>query len=227
LRFVKTDELIPEEDKQEKFGSSVHAMEVEFMKLIWLRKKVTLNSILWCLSPVLLVQNLVLIKQTKDYEAALHPPLIEEGKQLGHFVVFDMAGGRADIRVPVARTDHLLIIAMSPNCPACRASEHAWKALTDELRHRPDWRVVWISRDSIEITKRYFEAHNLPLVDTFAEPTNTAYAVLSLYSVPSMIVVDHDGVVKKTWIGRLRPEKCKAVSQFFDIPYEHLVSPIA
>lgn len=136
-----------------------------------------------------------------------------------------MAGARADVAPPATKAERLLIIAMSPNCPACRASEHAWAALTSALRCRSDWRVVWISRDSIETTKRHFLANNLSLMDTFAEPTNTTYSALSLYAVPSMIVVGHDGVVQRVWSGRLRPKKCMELSQFFGIPYEALVSP--
>lgn len=180
----------------------------------------TLNCVLWCLAPLLLVQYLLLVRQVKLYRSALYPPLVSAGSHLGRLVAFDMAGAREEVAFPGTRHSRVLIITMSPNCPVCRMNEPTWAVLTSVLHSNPEWKVIWVSRDSVEATRRYCAANSLSMANAVADPTMATYSMLTLYAVPNTIVTDAGGVVQKSWSGRLGPEKCREISQFIGVPYK-------
>ncbi len=64
-------------------------------------------------------------------------------------------------------------------------------------------RVLWVSRDSIEITRDYCAKHGIPLSDALADPPYRTFAQLGLARVPNTLLVGAEGRVEKVWAGRL------------------------
>jgi hypothetical protein len=64
-------------------------------------------------------------------------------------------------------------------------------------------RVLWVSRDPLEITRDYCVKHGIRLSDTLAEPPYRTFAQLGLARVPNTLLVGAEGRVEKVWAGRL------------------------
>ncbi len=94
----------------------------------------------------------------------------------------------------------LLIITFSPGCPACQANQDGWIRLASALK-QSGVRVLWMSRDPIEITREYCTKHGIPLSDTLADPPYRTYAQLGLARVPNTLLVGAGGTVEKVWAG--------------------------
>jgi peroxiredoxin len=96
----------------------------------------------------------------------------------------------------------LLIITFSPGCPACQANQDGWMRLAGTLEQK-GVRVLWVSRDPIEITRDYCLKHGIRLSDTLADPPYRTFAQLGLARVPNTVLVGAGGQVEKVWAGRL------------------------
>ena len=188
------------------------------MDLRSVSRAITLNRVIWCVAVVSVIQNVRLVNQVKAYERIAYPPPLDAGNQLHRVVGFDMEGNRAELDLTAQSPGHrMLIMTMSPGCPICVANESSWAALASEARRKPDWRVVWLSRDPISITKKYFEDNGLGSTDVLAEPTNLTHRALRMYAVPYTIVVDDHGIVQKIWAGALTPDTIREISQVLSI----------
>ncbi len=80
----------------------------------------------------------------------------------------------------------LLIITFSPGCPACQANQEGWMKLASALEQR-GVRVLWISRDPIEITRDYCTKHGIRLSDALADPPYGTFVQLGLARVPNTL----------------------------------------
>src|SRR5258708_29562378 len=96
----------------------------------------------------------------------------------------------------------LHIITFSPGCPACQANLDGWKELASTLEQK-GVRVLWVSRDPIEITTDYCTKHGIHLTDTLADPPYRTFVQLGLARVPNTLLVGANGTVEKVWPGRL------------------------
>src|SRR5258708_31914677 len=85
---------------------------------------------------------------------------------------------------------------------ACQANQDGWMRLASTLEQK-GVRVLWVSRDRIEITRDYCAKHGIPLSDTLADPPYRTFAQLGLARVPNTLLVGADGRVEKVWAGRL------------------------
>jgi peroxiredoxin len=117
------------------------------------------------------------------------------------------------LAVPPAESK-LLIITFSPGCPACQANQEGWMKLASALEQK-GIRVLWVSRDPIEITRDYCVKHGLPLSDVLADPPYRTFAQLGLARVPNTLLVGPDGRVEKVWAGRLDQAGWDTMFAFF------------
>lgn len=63
-------------------------------------------------------------------------------------------------------------------------------------------RVLWVSRDPMEVTRDYCMKHGIRLSDVLADPPHRTYVQLGLARVPNTMLVGADGRVEKVWAGR-------------------------
>jgi peroxiredoxin len=155
---------------------------------------------LWLVALGVLTENIFLFLQNQRLSEALAPQ-ITAGTQLRMLAGIAFDGRLEPVALPAAGTK-LLIITFSPGCPACQANQEGWMRLASALEQR-GVRVLWLSRDPIEITRDYCTKHGIRLSDTLADPPYRTFAQLGLARVPNTLLVGAEGRVEKVWAGRL------------------------
>ncbi len=159
------------------------------------------TEILICLAAVgVLAENVVLFRQNRRLTEALAPQ-ITAGTQLQMLSGLALDGRVQPVSLPAAGSK-LLIITFSPGCPACQANQEGWTKLANGLEQK-GVRVLWVSRDPIEITRDYCTKRGIRLSDTLADPPYRTYAQFGLGRVPNTLLVGPGGTVEKVWAGRL------------------------
>ncbi len=159
-----------------------------------------MEILLWLAGLGVLAENIFLFRQNRHLSEALAPQ-IAAGTQLQMLAGIAFDGRLEPVTLPAAGSK-LLIITFSPGCPACQANQDGWMRLANTLEQK-DVRVLWVSRDPIEITRDYCVKHGIRLSDTLADPPYRTFAQLGLARVPNTLLVGAEGRVEKVWAGRL------------------------
>ncbi len=159
-----------------------------------------IEALLWIAALAVLAENISLLRQNRRLlEAAA--PQITAGTQLRMLSGLAPDGRVEPVILPPAGSK-LLILTFSPGCPACQANQERWMRLARTLEGK-GVRVLWMSRDPIDITRNYCLQHGIPLSDALANPPYRTYLQLGLARVPSTVLVGPGGTVKKVWAGRM------------------------
>jgi peroxiredoxin len=159
-----------------------------------------MEILLWLAGLGVFAENIFLFQQNRRLSEALAPQ-ITVGTQLQMLAGIAFDGRLEPVALPAAGSK-LLIIAFSPGCPACRANQDGWMRLASTLEEK-SVRVLWVSRDPIEITRDYCLKHGIRLSDTLADPPYRTFAQLGLARVPNTVLVGDEGRVEQVWAGRL------------------------
>lgn len=181
-----------------------------------------LNTLVWCLSAGVLFQNYSLSRKLELAQKSSTG--VHVGTRLHNISGAGLDGQLRSIAIPETESDHLLILTLSPGCPACESNQANWLLLADELRRRVGWRVLWISRDPIDVSKEYFERTNTPLAEALADPPNRTYSQLHLQAVPSTLVVGAGGIVEQCWTGLLSPTDWGIIYSYLGVHKAHMSS---
>ena len=159
-----------------------------------------LEALVWFAGLGVLAENILLLEQNRNLRDALAPQ-ITSGTRLETLAGLRLDGRFQPSALPPADSK-LLIITFSPGCPACQANQGGWTKLADALEKKRV-RVLWLSRDPMEITRDYCIKHGIRLSDTLADPPYRTYVQLGLARVPNTVLVTADGRVEKVWAGRI------------------------
>jgi peroxiredoxin len=159
-----------------------------------------MEILLWLAGLGVLAENIFLFRQNRGLSEALAPQ-ITAGTQLQMLsgVALD---GRLELMTLPPADSKLLIITFSPGCPACQANQDGWMRLASKLEQK-GVRVLWVSRDPIEIARDYCSKNGISLSDVLADPPYRTFAQLGLARVPNTLLVGAEGRVEKVWAGRL------------------------
>ncbi len=171
-----------------------------------------LEMLLWLAALGVLAENVVLFRQNRRLSEALAPQIIA-GTQLQMLSGLALDGRVEPVNLPAAGSK-LLIITFSPGCPACQANQDGWIKLASALEQK-GLRVLWVSRDPLEITKDYCAKHGMPPSDVLADPPYRTFVQLGLARVPNTVLVGADGTVEKVWPGRLDQAGWDTVFAYF------------
>jgi peroxiredoxin len=155
---------------------------------------------LWLAALGVLAENISLLRQNQGLREVLAPQIVA-GTQLKMLSGLALDGRLEPVALPAAGSK-LLLITFSPGCPACQANQDGWMKLASALEQK-GVRVLWVSRDPIEITRDYCIKHSIRLSDTLADPPYRTYAQLGLARVPNTLLLGPGGTVEKVWAGRL------------------------
>jgi len=171
-----------------------------------------LEIFIWLVGVGLLVENVLLLQQNRTLHNALDPQITA----CAHLEMLAGLGldGRNQILALPSANSRLLIVTFSPSCPACQANQEGWKKLADTLEQK-GLRVLWLSRDTVEITRDYCLKHGIPYSDTLADPPYRTYVQLGLARVPNTVLVRADGTVEKVWAGRMDQAGWKTMFAYF------------
>jgi len=179
--------------------------------------KFALDSVLWCLALCVLIQNWILVAKLRRMEQD-QPILgqIVQGRRITAAVGSGLDGSRRAVSL-IGSGQKTLVITISPGCPACESNLPRWGQIVSALKRRSSWRVLWLSRDSLDATEQYRIKFGIPASDVLAEPSYPTYQQFGLRSVPSMVVVSEAGVVERTWDGLLRADAWSAAFAYLGI----------
>jgi hypothetical protein len=189
-------------------------------------RKAVFEALLWSAAVAVLIMNVVLLRQNRTLRVVaassknMTADGIQQGAHLGRLLAAaTLDNGHQPIAFPTPDSRKVLIITFSPGCPHCQANQKGWSVITSELRRRGEWRILWVSRDPVALTKDYCEGHNVPFSETLADPTYRTHLALDLRAVPNTIAVDSKGVVDKVWRGELQSSQWKQVFDYFQVAY--------
>jgi peroxiredoxin len=171
-----------------------------------------MEILLWLAGLGVLTENIFLFLQNQRLTEALAPQ-VTAGIQLQELAAVAFDGRLQQVSLPPAGSK-LLIITFSPACPACQANQEGWMKLAGTLEQK-GVRVLWVSRDSIDVTRDYCLKHSIRLADALADPSYRTYVQLGLARVPNTLLVSADGTVEKVWAGRLDQAGWSTVFAYF------------
>lgn len=171
-----------------------------------------MESLLWLAGLGVLAENISLFQQNRRMNETLAPQ-ISAGAQLQTLAGVALDGRLEPVVLPTAASK-LLIITFSPGCPACQANQDGWMKLASTLEQK-GVRVLWVSRDPIEITRNYCVKYGIRLSDALADPPYRTFAQLGLARVPNTLLVGAEGRVEKVWAGRLDQAAWNAMFAYF------------
>lgn len=180
-----------------------------------------IEIVIWLAGLGVLAANVLLLRQNRSLQETLAPQ-IAAGAHFQKLAGLSLDGRFQPVAMPSADSK-LLIITFSPGCPACQANQQEWMKLAGALEQK-GVRMVWLSRDTVEITKEYCVKHGIRLSDTLADPPYRTYLQLGLARVPNTVLVNADGTVEKVWPGRLDQASWNSVFAYFD-EREAVVAP--
>lgn len=187
--------------------------------------RVAFQALLACLAIGVLFENLVLLRQNKALRAISPMQDVEVGARLGSLAAASLKGAWTPIPLPSRPSAGLLVLAISPGCAICQANKDGFLKLTSSLRRQGAWRVVWVSRDSVEATRAYCENNDVPISDVLADPTHNTYVQLGLQKVPHVIAIRPDGIVDRVWRGRLDRAQMESMGAYFGVSLENQALP--
>lgn len=171
-----------------------------------------IEILLWVAALALLVENVELFRQNRRL-LKVAAPQIAAGTQLQMLSGLTLDGRIEPVSLPSVGSK-LLIITFSPGCSACQANQEGWMNLASMLKPK-GVRVLWVSRDPVEVTREYCLEHGIPLIDAVADPPYRTYLQLGLARVPNTVLVDASGAVEKVWAGRLEKAGWDAMFAYF------------
>ena len=176
-----------------------------------------MEILLWLAGLGVLAENIFLFQENRRLSEALAPQ-ITAGTQLQMLSGVALDGHLEPVALPAAGSK-LLILTFSPGCPACQANQGGWMKLANTLEQK-GVRVLWVSRDPIEITRDYCMKHGIRLSDTLADPPYRTFAQLGLARVPNTLLVGAEGRVEKVWAGRLDQTGWNTMFSYFGERWE-------
>lgn len=127
-----------------------------------------LEIFIWLAAVGVLVENVLLLQENRTLHQALDPQ-ITAGAHLEMLTGLTLDVRNQPLGLP-SPNSKFLVITFSPGCPACQANQDGWKKLTDTVEQK-GVRVLWLSRDRVEITRDYCLKHGIPSSDTLADPS--------------------------------------------------------
>jgi peroxiredoxin len=172
-----------------------------------------IEILVWLAALGVLIENISLLRQNRRLEEAAAPQIVA-GTHLQMLSGLTLDGRIVPVGFP-ALGSRLLILTFSPGCPACQANQAKWMSLASTLGQKGGVRMLWVSRDPIEITKEYCLKRGIPLSDVLADPPYRTYTQLGLARVPNTVLLDASGTVEKVWPGRLDQDGWDTLFAYF------------
>jgi rhodanese-related sulfurtransferase len=101
------------------------------------------------------------------------------------------------------KSEQTLLIAIRKGCEYCTKSERFYRRLIYGMKGRTDVNVVVVYPDETSRAEAYLRDVGLTAIESKRE----VLALLGIKLVPTLALVDRNGVVRKVWVGELSPKK--------------------
>jgi rhodanese-related sulfurtransferase len=102
-----------------------------------------------------------------------------------------------------AKSDQTLLLAIQEDCKYCAESARFYREIIQGLSGRSDIRVVAILPEEFSEGANYLNQLGLAV----SESKEVSLPSLGIKKVPTLALVDKNGVVSNVWIGQLPPKK--------------------
>jgi hypothetical protein len=96
-----------------------------------------------------------------------------------------------------------VVLALSDQCHFCSESAPFYRRLTTELAQRGDIRVIAVFPQQVGDSKQYLSKLGVPISDVRQATLDS----LGVRGTPTLMIVDKNGKVQESWVGRLSPDK--------------------
>jgi peroxiredoxin len=96
-----------------------------------------------------------------------------------------------------------VVLALSDQCHFCTESAPFYQKLTTELAQRRDVQVIAVFPQQVGDGKQYLGKLGVPISDV----RQAAFDSLGVRGTPTLMIVDRNGKVEQSWVGRLSPDK--------------------
>jgi rhodanese-related sulfurtransferase len=111
-------------------------------------------------------------------------------------------------RLPIAgvdwsRADHTLLLALRKDCDFSARSVPFYRRLVQSFEGRGDIRLIALSPHDASEGRAYLNELGLPVSEIMQSPINS----LGIHSLPTLALLNRDGIVSDVWIGQLTPSR--------------------
>ncbi|HEU4508730.1 MAG TPA: hypothetical protein VFR78_10865 [Pyrinomonadaceae bacterium] len=136
---------------------------------------------------IVLVKNYLLPDKSQDLTDALR---ISRGTRL------------SIPNVDWSKANQTVLLVLSDNCRYCTDSAPFYKRLVEQAGERGS-RVIAALPEDLNTSKAYLNRLGVSVADVLqADPSS-----LGTRATPTVLLLDHSGIVKDVWVGQLSPEK--------------------
>lgn len=98
---------------------------------------------------------------------------------------------------------HTLVLVLSTNCHFCTESAPFYQSLVQEKARHGDVGLLAVLPQGVEESQKYLGEHGI----TTDVVRQAALDAVNVRGTPTLILVDRNGSVIESWVGKLPPEK--------------------
>jgi thioredoxin-related protein len=102
-----------------------------------------------------------------------------------------------------AEKEQTLVLVLQKTCHFCQESMPFYKKLTEIAKTRGKTKVVAVFPDPLDDSTQYLNRQSV-IVD---EIKQSGLTDIKVRGTPTILLVDKDGKIQNSWIGKLPPEK--------------------
>jgi rhodanese-related sulfurtransferase len=106
-----------------------------------------------------------------------------------------------------ADSDRTVLLALSKDCKYCSASAEFYRRMASGLANQNNTRVVAVFPEKESEAEAYLKQLNIPI----REVRYVSLASLGIKNVPTLAILDRNGVVTEMWVGKFSPLEEKDV----------------
>ena len=126
--------------------------------------------------------------------AQVSAPPAKKGSSLGSSLTISDVDWR--------RSKQTLVVVLREGCRFCSDSAEFYRRLAKESRQTKT-KLVTVLPGSIEASRRYLEGLSVPISEVRQSPLSQ----INVRGTPTLLLVNDKGVVTKSWVGQLPPDK--------------------
>jgi len=112
-----------------------------------------------------------------------------------------------------SKSEKNLVVAFSTNCRFCIESTAFYEQMANRKAERSKVRLIVVSPQPVDEVQRFFRERRITIDEFVQAPLSD----ISVNGTPTLVLVDREGLVKDSWVGKLPPDVEKALlSKLFD-----------
>ena len=102
-----------------------------------------------------------------------------------------------------SESDESVVLALSNKCHFCTESAPFYQRLSSEMAQRKNVRIIAVFPQDVGDAKKYLSGLGVPIEDVRRASLDS----IGVRGTPTLIIVDSNGKVKQSWVGRLSAER--------------------